>query len=128
MLNDICKEYIRRLGINDYDRPLNLSFLELLQTNHIHTFCHDTLDCYFKRPVSLDSEKIINKFLLEGRGGLCFELNGAFHYLLQQLGFHAELRSSHVYHVQKRPYDYSIDTHAVIVVNLEGEKRRRHSN
>src|SRR5205085_349834 len=100
--------YLNRLGYSTFP-TISLETLATLQTNHIQTFSHDTIDSFLKRPIALDPKKIIEKFLRENRGGLCFELNGAFCYLLQNLGFNAVLLSSNVKRVEKRSYDYTID-------------------
>lgn len=113
--------YLAKLGFKSPLPKLSLAFLTALQTNHIHTFTHDTLDSYFKRPIILDAKIIIDKFFKEQRGGLCFELNGAFCYLLQQLGFDATLLSAHVRHFNDKVIDYPVDDHAVIMVSLNGK-------
>ncbi len=114
--------YLQRLGFQEHIPALDFSFLSTLQTNHIETFSHDTIDCYFKRDVCLDPIMLIKRFLSEHRGGLCFELNGAFCHLLKKLGFKTTLLSSHVYRVEKAIYNLPIDTHAVILVELDAQR------
>src|SRR5207244_12704937 len=38
-------------------------------------------------PIVLDEEKLFEKIVLRRRGGFCYELNGLFAALLEQLGF-----------------------------------------
>lgn len=121
-LNEMSEKYLQRLGFESTIPQPTLSFLSQLQTNHIHTFTHDTLDAYYKRPISLDPQIIITKFLAEQHGGLCFELNGAFCFLLQQLGFDAILVSAYVHRVEQRTFDFPIDTHAVIIVTINEQQ------
>ena len=54
---------------------------------HLATVPFDNLDVYAGRPVSVDPALSVAKIVDRNRGGWCFELNGAFAALLDELGF-----------------------------------------
>jgi N-hydroxyarylamine O-acetyltransferase len=45
----------------------------------------------FGEPIELEPDRFVRKLGVEGRGGLCYELNGAFDVLLRSIGFEVEL-------------------------------------
>lgn len=45
----------------------------------------------WKEPIVLDPDRLVAKIVEQGRGGFCFELNGAFAWLLITLGYEVEL-------------------------------------
>merc|ERR1712013_911274 len=45
---------------------------------------------------SLDVNETLQKLVLEGRGGFCWEINTAFAWLLSQLGYQVRFGSSNV--------------------------------
>lgn len=114
-------DYLKVIHIEAPQSP-SLSFLSELQKKHIESLGWDTLDLFLGRPISLDPKKSIRKFITETRGGICYELNGAFCYMLRRLGFHAYLASAHVYGYNEHVFNFSMDTHAIIIVLLK-EKR-----
>ncbi len=65
--------------------------LEALQRAHMTAVAFENLDVYHRRPVATDLTHSLNKVVNAGRGGWCFELNGAFSALLEALGFDVAL-------------------------------------
>ncbi len=47
----------------------------------------ENLDIVARTPISLDLEAIHEKVVTRRRGGFCYELNGLFAWLLEQLGY-----------------------------------------
>ncbi len=58
---------------------------------HLTQVPFENLDVYFQRGVATDRSWSLSKVLDRGRGGWCFELNGAFAALLEALGFEVRL-------------------------------------
>lgn len=77
--------YLERIGA---ERPdvLDLDALARLQHAHLVAVPFENIDVYDRRPVSVDQQTILAK-IVGGRGGWCFENNGAFAWLLGELGF-----------------------------------------
>lgn len=87
--------YLKRIG---YDGPLEpgAGTLGRLHKAHLLSVPFENLDIHLGRPIVLDENRIINKIVAEGRGGFCYELNGAFCALLRALGFEVAMLSAGV--------------------------------
>lgn len=100
--------------------PIQESFLQNLtelQSLHMQYIPFENLDVIRRTPIYLNIENIYDKIVNHHRGGYCYELNGLFHWLLDQLGFDAKLISATV---QKPDGTWSkADTHAAILVELD---------
>lgn len=78
--------YLRRLGLAGPVQP-DLETLERLQRAHLTAVPFENLDVYARRPVETDPSQVVAKVVERGRGGWCFELNGAFAALLEAVGY-----------------------------------------
>jgi N-hydroxyarylamine O-acetyltransferase len=78
--------YLRRLGLQRDDVSLDLDGLRRLQWTHLTSIPFTNLDVHDGLPVTTSLDWSIPA-VVEGRGGWCFVLNGAFGALLSSLGF-----------------------------------------
>jgi N-hydroxyarylamine O-acetyltransferase len=87
--------YLARIG---YDGPRTPSAetLRALHERHLFSVPFENLDIHWKRPIVVETERFLTKIIDERRGGFCYELNGAFAWLLRQLGFDVTLLSARV--------------------------------
>ncbi|MFS0873164.1 arylamine N-acetyltransferase family protein [Paenibacillus xylanilyticus] len=76
---------------------LNLDFLSYLQQQHVLNVFFENLDILKKKPLSLQKESLYKKIVFEQRGGICYELNGLFFFLLEELGFKPSIMTGTVY-------------------------------
>lgn len=72
--------------------------LRALHVAHMLSVPFENLDIALGRPIVLDREKIYRKIVVARRGGFCYELNGLFSWLLEQLGFEVTLLSARDLH------------------------------
>jgi N-hydroxyarylamine O-acetyltransferase len=82
------KKYFDRLGLELPDPVVADS--ELLRKVHLAHCCripYENVDMIRGIPTSLEEEGLFRKIVEEGKGGICFELNGSFGYLLTALGY-----------------------------------------
>jgi N-hydroxyarylamine O-acetyltransferase len=70
--------------------------LRELQERHLATVPFENLDVILGVPIELDEDRLLAK-VIGGRGGYCYELNGAFAALLRALGFEVSLLAAAVY-------------------------------
>jgi len=73
----------------EYQGPATPSVEALrgLHRAHVMTVPFENLNIHLGRPVSLDPSDLFRKIVVERRGGYCFELNGLFALLLEDIGF-----------------------------------------
>lgn len=80
------RAYLQRIGITG-PVELTLDGLEQLQRAHLTAVPFENLDVFHRRGVSTEPSWSVPKIVTLGRGGWCYELNGAFATLLEHLGF-----------------------------------------
>ncbi|MBS0171296.1 MAG: arylamine N-acetyltransferase [Nitrospira sp.] len=72
-----------------YEGPVTPSVETLRRVHlaHVMTVPFENLDIHLGRSISLDPADLFRKIVVERRGGYCFELNGLFALLLEDVGF-----------------------------------------
>lgn len=78
--------YLAHLGFTATPK-VDFDTLRALQLAHLRSVPFENLDVYRGIAVTVDPRDAFTKILDHGRGGWCFELNGAFALLLEALGF-----------------------------------------
>jgi len=111
--------YFQRIGYVGSRTP-NLATLHALTRAHTTTIPFENLDVLLGRRISLEPDALMQKLVHDRRGGYCFEQNGLFLAVLQEMGFDARPLSARVR--IDRPRDYTPPrTHIFVRVELEGE-------
>jgi N-hydroxyarylamine O-acetyltransferase len=87
---------LRRIG---YSGPLTPTAETLRQLHRAHMLAvpFENLDIPLGNPIALSVPSFYDKIVERRRGGFCYELNGLFAWLLEQLGFRVERLSAGVY-------------------------------
>lgn len=82
------KKYFQRIGLELPD-PLepNSELLRKIHYAHCTTVPYENLDMVRGVPASFEEDALFCKIVEEGRGGVCFELNGSLGFLLKALGY-----------------------------------------
>jgi N-hydroxyarylamine O-acetyltransferase len=80
------ERYLARLGFVGEPR-VDLETLEALHLAHLTSVPFENLDIVYGGGVPHDQELALDKIVNRGRGGWCFENNGAFAALLSAIGF-----------------------------------------
>ena len=81
------EQYLRKLQLNDFEPAVNLATLTKLQDAHLKYIPYENFDCLNGKITSLKRHDMFNKVIMHNRGGICFELNGLYNWLLESLGF-----------------------------------------
>jgi len=87
--------YLDRIGYAGPAEPTYAALAEL-QRAHMLTVPFENLDIALGRRLVLDHRANYAKIVEQRRGGWCFELNGLFAWLLEQLGYRVTLLGSRV--------------------------------
>lgn len=84
--DDGVGRYLDRIGYTGRRAP-TLTTLRNLQLAHLINVPFENLDVFHRRGVRVDVNWSYQKIVGRRRGGWCFELNGCFGALLEQLGY-----------------------------------------
>ena len=87
--------YLDRIGYEGSRAP-SMETLRGLHYAHMLAVPFENLDIHAGRHIVLDREALFEKIIRRRRGGFCYELNGLFAALLEELGFHVALLSAWV--------------------------------
>jgi N-hydroxyarylamine O-acetyltransferase len=113
--------YLARI---DYKRPVKPDVQTLcgLQFAHMLHVPFENLDIGLKHPIRLSEEALWNKIVVQKRGGFCYELNGLFARLLNEIGFDVTYLNARVYN---REGELGIDyDHLALLVKIPGQSER----
>lgn len=109
-------KYLKRIGVKKITE-INLETLQQLKLNHMLYVPFENLDVMNHVPIPLDVKTYYKKIVLNQRGGFCYELNGLFNWLLQNLGFNSYLISATV---KRRNGSWAKEgSHAAQIVELD---------
>ncbi|WKV74356.1 arylamine N-acetyltransferase [Streptomyces sp. PCS3-D2] len=100
--------YLRRLGVARSEGVRSGSLREL-HLRHLRTVPFENLAIHLGEEIVLTPDALHDKIVTAGRGGICYELNGAFAELLSALGHRVELLQARVHGkdgVLGVPYDH----------------------
>jgi len=106
--------YLNRIGVSEPIEP-DLANLERLQRSHLTAVPFENLDVFYRRGVGTSDTLSVPKIVDRGRGGWCFELNGAFAALLMELGYTVKRLAATVLYPPISP----MPTHLTLEVSLE---------
>src|SRR5207302_11148630 len=87
--------YLKRMNYRGPLAPTAATLRELHKA-HLLSIPFENLDNHLGRKIVLDEERVVHKIVDERRGGICYELNGAFCALLRAMGFDVSMLSSGV--------------------------------
>ncbi|MER7764911.1 arylamine N-acetyltransferase [Streptomyces sp. NPDC097619] len=89
--------YLRRIGAPARPARADAEALRQLHLRHLRSVPFENLSLHLGEDVSLEPADLLDKLLVRGRGGFCFELNGAFALLLRSLGYGVDLLEARVF-------------------------------
>ena len=113
------EQYLHKLQLTDLEPTADLETLKKLQDAHLKFIPYDNFDCLNGRITSLKRADIFDKLIMHNRGGICFELNGLYNWLLESLGF--EVKSYAARYTDKLEV-YQIRRHRVMCVTLNNKR------
>ncbi|MGV9645698.1 arylamine N-acetyltransferase family protein [Streptomyces sp. NPDC003514] len=100
--------YLSRLGAERPARPTSEALREL-HLRHLRAVPFENLSIHLGEEIVLEEKRLLDKVVGTGRGGFCYELNGAFGALLGALGFEVTLLAARVHGKEGKlgiPYDH----------------------
>ena len=88
-------EYLDRIAYSGSTAPTWETLRELHRA-HLMAVPFENLDIHLEVPIELSVPAFYDKIVHRLRGGFCYELNGLFAWLLEQLGYRVSLLSARV--------------------------------
>ncbi len=113
-------QYFNRIGYRSGTEP-SLDNLHALTRAHAQSIAFENLDVLAGKPISLELDNIFDKLVLRRRGGYCFEHNGLFMWVLQQLGYQVSTLGARVRLRTPDRDDLPGRTHLLLKVELDGQ-------
>lgn len=98
--------YLGRIGADRSAAGDPLALRDLHRA-HLTTVPYNTLAIHLDEEVTLDEVGLLHNIVDRRRGGICYELNGAFALLLEALGYQVELLPAQVYATGRLALPYS---------------------
>lgn len=108
--------YLTRIGFDGSPRP-DLATLKALVHAHLTSIPFENLDVQLGQPLTTEPLAAVEKIVERGRGGWCFEMNGAFGWALDQIGFDVMRVAGGVN--RKEAGDRAVGNHLCLLVNLD---------
>ncbi|MCX6048369.1 MAG: arylamine N-acetyltransferase [Chloroflexi bacterium] len=109
--------YLDRIHITHMEPP-SLAYLAKLQAHHLLAVPFENFSVMQNEPVVLNDQWLVDKVVVRRRGGFCYELNGAFGWLLRELGFAVSRISARAYHAESDHFSPEFD-HMALLVQLD---------
>lgn len=100
-------------------RTATLETLKQLHQAHTQAIAFENLDALLGRTIKIDDDSVFTKLVSAGRGGWCFEQNGLFRRVLQELGFSITNLSGRV--LLANPAQLPARTHSITLVTFGDE-------
>jgi len=115
--------YFERIGFGGSAAP-TLETLNALHERHVHSVPFENLDVQLGRPLTVDIDAAFDKIVVRRRGGWCYEQNGLFGRVLEEIGFKVERVAGAVMR-QARGNEAAFGDHLLLLVQDPGEPGRR---
>ena len=96
LTEDMLAAYLARIGV-PCPSVLDQGTLRDLHCAHLMAVPFENLSIHLGEPILLDEASLLDKIVRRRRGGFCYELNGAFAWLLEGLGAQVTRVSARVY-------------------------------
>lgn len=110
--------YLERIGYAGEVRR-DLATLRALHRAHLLTVPYENLDVQLGQPLTTDPAAAFDKIVRRGRGGWCYEMNGAFGLALEAAGFEVTRLAGAVMREVLGPANLA--SHLVLKVDIDGE-------
>ena len=116
------QSYLDRINYKQSVRA-DIHTLRGLHRAHMFSVPFENLDIVpLQRPIQLDEQALLEKIVGRNRGGFCYELNGAFAWLLKKIGFEVNYLNGRVY---RDDGSLGIDfDHLALLVRTPGQSAR----
>ncbi len=117
------QDYFHRIGYGGTVAP-TLETLGALLRDHVLTIPFEAFDVQLGRPLTTDVDAAWEKIVVRGRGGWCYEQNGVFGRVLEEIGFGVTRIAGAVMRAERGPESEA--NHLALLVETEDRPGRRY--
>lgn len=114
------EQYFRRINYQGDTGP-TLATLNALTFAHVAHIPFENISVLQKQIIAIDPASLFEKIVVQKRGGYCFEQNGLFLAVLQQLGFDVEPLAARVRLGETDRAAIPVRTHLMLKVTIDGK-------
>lgn len=113
--------YMERIN---YKEPVDVSFdtLRRLHIAHVFNIPFENLDIHLDKGISLEPDALFNKMVRGKRGGYCYELNGLFALVLQEIGLEVQYLMARVMYSFNPSTAIRPRSHQLLLVSIAGQQ------
>lgn len=119
MNQEQIQQYFYKLQLNEFKPDVNLLTLKRIQYDHLRFIPYENFDILNGKITSLKRQDMFEKIILHNRGGICFELNGLYNWLLESLGFNVV---SYAARFTDKFEPYQIRRHRIMCVTIDNQR------
>jgi len=110
---------LSRIDINTQNIEITLDNLKILQEAYILNVPYENLDFVLNKSFSVNIFRIYEKIVENNRGGVCYESNTLFAYLLNTIGFNTKMIFAKIDDLTYIGKDYP---HLTLIVSLDDKE------
>jgi N-hydroxyarylamine O-acetyltransferase len=109
--------YLKHINVDEGDYVPTLELLQEIHRKHLLKVPFENLDIIFGRKLSMNTEDIYNKIVLDKRGGICFETNTLMYSVLQELGYNVKRISGRFWNIEKSEWNPEF-SHLALIISI----------
>jgi len=115
---DCVEEYLKRIEVNQSNKGPNEEYLIQLHIGHLTHIPFETFDLIDLKQLDISPDHIFNRLVDQHRGGVCYQMNGLFAFILKKLDYKFQIIPCNVYQNDKNYYR-NVSSHASLCVTLD---------
>lgn len=119
-IGDVNELFRKRIGIS-LNQTITFEMLDDILIKIGETIPFENVNVIANQSKSISRDQLINKILVKGEGGLCYELNPLFYFFLIENGFNVSIFSAMVYNREKEDWQRAGRTHVTILLRHNGQ-------
>ncbi|CAF1242723.1 unnamed protein product [Rotaria sp. Silwood1] len=118
--NHHLDEYLKRIEVNFPTNDCMEEYLNQLHIGHLTHIPFETFDLIDFKELNISLDYIFNRLVRQNRGGVCYQMNGLFAFILNKLNYNVKLIACGVYNDKNDNY-FDVHSHAALFVTLDND-------